>query len=120
MQICLVGKYPPIQGGVSARDFWISRWLAGQGHGIDVVSNADEVESGYRIRLLQGDAEWLAPRFERGAVRVWATEPHGPPARRSSSNAMTDWRRSKRSSPTVAECAVSSPRLAARLPRLPL
>ena len=81
MQICLIGKYPPIQGGVSARNFWITRWLAGHGHNVDVVSNADEVEAGYRIRLLQGDSDWLAPRYERGAVRVWATEPHGPRAR---------------------------------------
>nr|WP_240955256.1 glycosyltransferase [Rhodococcus sp. 105337] len=74
----LSASTPPIQGGVSARNYWIARWLAAQGHSVDVVTNAAEVESGYRIRLLQGDTEWLTPRFERGGVRIWGTEPHGP------------------------------------------
>ena len=40
-----MGKYPPIQGGVSAQSYWMCRWLAEQGHQVDVVTNAGEVEA---------------------------------------------------------------------------
>jgi hypothetical protein len=37
LRICLIGKYPPIQGGISAQCYWMCRWLAERGHEIDVV-----------------------------------------------------------------------------------
>lgn len=49
-RICVVGKYPPIQGGVSAQCYLMCRWLAERGHEVDVVTNADEVEECYRLR----------------------------------------------------------------------
>lgn len=75
MRICLLGKYPPIQGGVSARSYWTARWLAARGHEVHVVTNADEVEPGFRIRPLPGDEAWT------GEVRVWSTSPPGPAMR---------------------------------------
>ena len=51
MRICLVGKYPPIQGGVSAQTYWFAQELANQGHQVHIVSNADEVEAGYRTTI---------------------------------------------------------------------
>jgi glycosyltransferase involved in cell wall biosynthesis len=74
VRVCVVGKYPPIQGGISAQSYWMCRWLAEGGHDVDVVTNASEVEDDFRIALGAADAEWLAPRFPGGAVTVWSTE----------------------------------------------
>jgi len=40
MKICLFGKYPPIQGGVSMRTYWTAHELAKRGHTVHVVTNA--------------------------------------------------------------------------------
>jgi glycosyltransferase involved in cell wall biosynthesis len=74
LRICVVAKYPPIQGGISAQSYWMCRRLAERGHDVDVVTNADEVEPAYRIALGAEDDAWLAPRFAGGAVTVWRTE----------------------------------------------
>jgi hypothetical protein len=44
VRICIVGKYPPIQGGVSAQTYWAARGLAAGGHDVSVVTKAAEVE----------------------------------------------------------------------------
>jgi glycosyltransferase involved in cell wall biosynthesis len=76
MRVCVVGKYPPIQGGISAQCYWMCRWLAECGHTVDVVTNADEVEDAYRIQLADDDAGWLEPRFGEGGVTVhWTARP---------------------------------------------
>jgi glycosyltransferase involved in cell wall biosynthesis len=76
MKICLVGKYPPIEGGVSASTYWLARGLAERGHDIHVVTNADEVEDRFRLLLGSEDAEWYQPRFESGGrVRLYNAEP---------------------------------------------
>jgi glycosyltransferase involved in cell wall biosynthesis len=74
VRVCVVGKYPPIQGGISAQSYWMCRWLAERGHDVDIVTNASEVEDEFRIALGPADADWLAPRFPGGAVKVWSTE----------------------------------------------
>ncbi len=51
MKICIVGKYPPIQGGVSAQTYWAARGLAERGHQVYVVTNAADAEDAYRIHL---------------------------------------------------------------------
>lgn len=51
MKICFVTKYPPIEGGVSMRCFWLAQSLAERGHRLIVVTNSEEVEQGYRIHL---------------------------------------------------------------------
>src|ERR1700730_13646900 len=48
LTICLIGKYFPIQGGVSKDNQWLAYALASAGFHIHVVTNADEVESQYR------------------------------------------------------------------------
>lgn len=72
LRICFVGKYPPIEGGVSVQSYWTLRGLAERGHEVYVVTNADEVEDHYRLRLEGDDADWLEPRFPSvgGSVRV--------------------------------------------------
>jgi len=77
MRICIIGKYPPIQGGVSTINYWIARSLAHRGHEVHVITNADEVEDAFRIFLTQEDKHWYQPRFNHGSVRVWNTERFG-------------------------------------------
>jgi glycosyltransferase involved in cell wall biosynthesis len=72
MRICAVTKYPPIEGGVSARCFWIARALARRGHQVHVVTNAGEVEDGYRIWVPPVDRSLLEASFGNGG-RVTVT-----------------------------------------------
>src|SRR5688572_24421354 len=76
MKVCFIGKYPPIEGGVSATTYWLARGLAQRGHEISVVTNADEVEEDYRMHLVPGDEEHYEPRFPSsgGRVDVFPTE----------------------------------------------
>ncbi|WP_165422926.1 glycosyltransferase [Ktedonosporobacter rubrisoli] len=48
MKICFIGKYAPIQGGVSRENFWSAYALAQAGFEVHVVTNAQEVEYQYR------------------------------------------------------------------------
>jgi glycosyltransferase involved in cell wall biosynthesis len=77
MRICAIVKYPPIQGGVSARSYWIARSLAELGHHVHVVTNADEVEDEYRIWIPQEDHRLLECSFpDGGQVLVTPTWSH--------------------------------------------
>lgn len=79
MKICFIGKYPPIEGGVSMQSYWTVRGVAELGHEVYVVTNADEVENVYRLYFEEDDKDWYEPRFEsaRGFVRVRNTERFG-------------------------------------------
>lgn len=70
MKLCLVGKYPPIQGGVSTTTYWIARGLAARGHEVHVVTNAPEVEPIFRADLDAADERWLEPEFHGAGGRV--------------------------------------------------
>lgn len=74
MKICFVTKYPPIQGGVSMRCYWLARGLAELGHDVAVVTNATEVEHAYRMFLDGDDAAWLEPTFDGGRVRLFTPD----------------------------------------------
>lgn len=79
LRVCIVGKYPPIEGGVSATTYWLARGLASRGHEIHVVTNADEVEDRFRMQLDSGDAKMLQPQFDNGGfVRVHHVESFDP------------------------------------------
>jgi glycosyltransferase involved in cell wall biosynthesis len=79
LRICIVGKYPPIEGGVSATTYWLARGLASRGHEIHIVTNADEVEDRYRMQLDSGDAKMLQPQFDNGGfVHVHHIESFDP------------------------------------------
>ncbi len=56
MKLGIIGKFPPIQGGVSTRTYWCAHQLAKRGHAIHVVTNAKEVE--YPYRIFMGDRDW--------------------------------------------------------------
>jgi hypothetical protein len=49
MKICMIGKFPPIQGGVSARTFWLVKGLVKKDITIHMVTNANCVEREYYI-----------------------------------------------------------------------
>ena len=48
MKLCVIGKYPPIQGGVSRENFWQTYALAQAGYEVHIVTNAQEVENEFR------------------------------------------------------------------------
>lgn len=75
MNICILGKYPPIEGGVSTHTYWLARGLAERGHQVHVVTNADEVEEMFRITLGPEDWPWYEPQFEAGGGQVRVVNP---------------------------------------------
>ena len=76
LRVCVIGKYPPIEGGVSAQTYWMCRQLADSGAQVDVVTNALEVEDRYRQVWLKGDDAQLSySATSGGCVRVHWTIP---------------------------------------------
>lgn len=75
MRLCIVGKYPPIQGGVSARTYWAARRLAARGHDVHVVTNAREVQAGYRMFMRAADWSLCSGPVGDGRVTVHWTDP---------------------------------------------
>lgn len=73
MHILLVGKFPPLQGGVSVEAFRLVSGLAGRGHTVDVVSDALAAAPHERV---PGS---LSPLWQRlpPSVRVTFTEVDG-------------------------------------------
>lgn len=72
LSICIIGKYPPIEGGVSTQTYWLAHGLASRGHDVHVVTNADEVEPTFRMRLAPEDGSHYQPSFANGgSVRVY-------------------------------------------------
>ena len=63
MILCLVGKYPPVQGGVSSQMYWLARVLAELGHQVHFVTNADEVELSYCMYISQAERPRLECQF---------------------------------------------------------
>lgn len=43
-RIAFLGKYPPLEGGISAKTYWLSRGLAERGHSVHIVTH--RIESG--------------------------------------------------------------------------
>src|SRR3954469_8313256 len=77
MKICIFGKYPPIQGGVSMRTYWAAHGLARLGHTVHVVTNANEVALPYRMFMRGEDWTRCNGQYGAGSVEVHWTEPYG-------------------------------------------
>jgi glycosyltransferase involved in cell wall biosynthesis len=75
MRICFVGKYPPIQGGVSMRTYWYAHGLAVRGHDVHVVTNAKEVEPQFRMFMRDVDWRRCGGAYGNGQVTVHWTDP---------------------------------------------
>jgi len=58
MRICIISKYPPIEGGVSARIYWLAKALGERGHEVHIVTNAQEVENEYKEQIDKNDHEY--------------------------------------------------------------
>lgn len=73
MKILVIGKYPPIQGGVSTDTFWTSQMFAEMGHEVRVLTSANEVEEEYRMALSEEDKTRLNGFRKSGSIRVHST-----------------------------------------------
>ncbi|MDP2858778.1 MAG: glycosyltransferase [Bacillota bacterium] len=49
LRVCMLTKFPPIEGGISSRSYWLARGFAEHGLTVHVVTNAMSVEDDYRI-----------------------------------------------------------------------
>ncbi len=75
MRVCLIGKFPPIQGGVSMRTYWSAHALAARGHNVHVVTNAKEVVPPFRMHMRAEDWARCEATYGAGAVTVHWTDP---------------------------------------------
>jgi glycosyltransferase involved in cell wall biosynthesis len=75
VKICIVGKFPPIEGGVSVRTYWTAHALAAQGHEVHVVTNAKEVLTPFRMHMRPEDWERCEAAYGPGSVTVHWTDP---------------------------------------------
>ena len=81
MRICIIGKFPPIQGGVSARTYWTAHDLAARGHEVHVVTNAKEARPPFRMHMRRQDWKRCEAFYESertssiGSVAVHWTDP---------------------------------------------
>jgi len=75
VRICLIGKFPPIQGGVSMRTYWAAYALAARGHEVHVVTNAKEVRPPFRMHMREQDWQRCEATYGSGSVTVHWTDP---------------------------------------------
>ena len=73
MKILVIGKYPPIQGGVSIDTFWTTQTFAEMGHDVSVLTSADEVEEEYRVELNEENRKLLSGFRKLNSIRVYST-----------------------------------------------
>lgn len=75
MRMCLIGKFPPIQGGVSMRTYWSAHRLAARGHDVVVVTNAREAMPPFRLHMRPEDWDRCGGNYGLGRVTVHWTDP---------------------------------------------
>jgi glycosyltransferase involved in cell wall biosynthesis len=75
LRICLIGKFPPIQGGVSMRTYWSAHALAARGHDVHVVTNAKEARPPFRMLMRRDDWDRCGAAYGAGAVTMHWTDP---------------------------------------------
>jgi glycosyltransferase involved in cell wall biosynthesis len=75
LRICIIGKYPPIQGGVSMRTYWTAYRLAERGHEVHVVTNAKEVSPPFRMHMRPEDWARCEAQFGTGSLTVHWSDP---------------------------------------------
>lgn len=59
MRVCIVSKFPPIEGGIAARTYWNVRRLLDAGHDVALITNSGSVEQEYRIPDCDEHLDWL-------------------------------------------------------------
>ena len=74
MKICVVGKFPPIEGGVSTRTYWSAHALAARGHEVHVITNAKEARAPFRMHMRAEDWSRCEATYDTGSVTVHWTD----------------------------------------------
>jgi glycosyltransferase involved in cell wall biosynthesis len=76
LRICIIGKFPPIQGGVAVRTYWIAHDLASRGHEVHVITNAKEAAPPFRIHMRARDWKRCEATYDAGgSVKLYWTDP---------------------------------------------
>lgn len=75
MHVLLLGKLPPIQGGVARQTWLASQDIAEAGHSISVLSNATAMPFGFKQMFLPGDDA----RLQAGSDRMYLNMLEGVP-----------------------------------------
>jgi glycosyltransferase involved in cell wall biosynthesis len=75
LRICIIGKFPPIEGGVSTRTYWTAHGLAMRGHEVHVATNANEVLPPFRMHMREEDWQRCEAAYAGGTVTVHWTDP---------------------------------------------
>jgi len=85
MNVCILSKFPPIEGGIAAKSYWLARGYAEAGFSVQVVSNGNIVEDEYRIEgcyphiremkgialhEVRGDFPWHIPDEQHSIARL--------------------------------------------------
>ena len=70
MNILMISKYPPIEGGVSSDNYWHAKGLGEKGHRVYVVTNSYEVEPEYRESLRPNDKHLFEPKNVKVFLKV--------------------------------------------------
>jgi len=70
MKLTIIGKYPPISGGESAKLYWLSKRLGERGHTINIISDCQERKGKSTLKL--EDLDFLQPNRQ---VRLYSTSP---------------------------------------------
>lgn len=64
MKICIVSKFPPIEGGIASRTYWQVRQLLEEGHEVTVVTNSGATEREYCVEGCQEHLRGLTERYQ--------------------------------------------------------
>lgn len=78
MRVLLISKFPPIQGGASRAAYFAARELEAEGHNVTVLTNAEEVELGFRQYFTEDDHLEMTARHGPGSLRIVSTSPLRP------------------------------------------
>ena len=49
-RIAILSKYPPLEGGIAAKTYWIARGLAARGHEVHIITDGLDAGREYRIQ----------------------------------------------------------------------
>lgn len=86
MHVLLLGKIPPIQGGVSRMTWLASNDIAESGHTVTILSNGAIMERGFRQMMTSADQDKLSEHLEKNprcrmieAIEPLAYIPWAPP-----------------------------------------
>jgi glycosyltransferase involved in cell wall biosynthesis len=61
-RIAILSKYPPLEGGIAAKTYWLARGLANRGHEIHIIADGLDVGGKYRIKY-DGEPAKMLPNL---------------------------------------------------------